>query len=116
MCAGAAAQKLLELYKYESSRDPAHFSDAVYNANAHVLLHDDSCFRFESREAEGTLTIQLLDPDRTEVAPGGSLIHPADLIYLLTWQMTASALAGALLVKEVGCQAAAACPAQLKQL
>ncbi|CAL8471863.1 g11405 [Coccomyxa elongata] len=63
-------QKLLDLYKYESTRDPAHFSDAVYNANAHVLLHDDSCFRFESREADGTLTIQLLDPDRTEVTAG----------------------------------------------
>ncbi|KAK9905961.1 hypothetical protein WJX75_009654 [Coccomyxa subellipsoidea] len=63
-------QKLLELYKYESTRDPAHFSDAVYNANAHVLLHDDPCYRFESCDADGTLTIQMLDPDRTEVAPG----------------------------------------------
>jgi hypothetical protein len=66
-------QKLLELYKYESTRDPAHFSDAVYNANAHVLLHDDPCYRFESCDADGTLTIQMLDPDRTEVAPGGRL-------------------------------------------
>lgn len=66
-------QKLLELYKYESTRDPAHFSDAVYNANAHVLLHDDPCYRFESCDADGTLTIQMLDPDRTEVAPGGTL-------------------------------------------
>ncbi len=63
-------QKLLDLYKYESTRAPGHFSDAVYNANAHVLLHDDSCFRFESRGDDGTLTIQMLDPDRTEVAPG----------------------------------------------
>lgn len=63
-------QKLLDLYKYETARYAVHFSDAVYNANAHVLLHDDNCFRFESREADGTLTIQLLDPDRTEVAPG----------------------------------------------
>ena len=66
-------QKLLELYKYESTRDPAHFSDAVYNANAHVLLHDDPCYRFESCDADGTLTIQMLDPDRTEVAPGDTL-------------------------------------------
>ncbi len=64
-------QKLLELYKYESARSPEHFSDPVYNANAHVLLHEDTCFRFESREEDGAFTVQLLDPDRSEVAPGG---------------------------------------------
>jgi len=65
-----ALQKLLELYQYESSRSPEQFSDPVYNANAHVLLHEDTCFRFESREEDGVLTVQLLEPDRSEVAPG----------------------------------------------
>ncbi len=47
----------------------------MYNANAHVLLHEDNCFRFEARGsrpdgADGALTVQLLDPDRTEVTAG----------------------------------------------
>ena len=75
-----APQKLAELYRYEAARDPAHFADAVYNANAHVLLHDDNCFRFEARGArahggDGALTVQLLDPDRTEVTAGMCSSH-----------------------------------------
>ena len=66
----ALPQKLLELWRYECARAPGAFADAVYAANAHVLLHDDPCFRLESRDADGALTLQLLDPDRTEVAPG----------------------------------------------
>ena len=65
-----AVQKLLELYKYESARSPEHFSDPVYNANAHVLLHEDACFRFEAQPQDGGFTVQLLEPDRSEVAPG----------------------------------------------
>jgi len=69
-----ARQKLAELYRYEAARDPGHFADAVYNANAHVLLHDDNCFRLEARGGpgggDGSLTVQLLDPDRTEVTAG----------------------------------------------
>lgn len=42
----------------------------MYNANAHVLLHEDTCFRFESRAEDGAFTMQLLEPDRSEVAPG----------------------------------------------
>ncbi len=42
----------------------------MYNANAHVLLHEDTCFRFESRAEDGAFTVQLLEPDRSEVAPG----------------------------------------------
>ncbi len=42
----------------------------MYNANAHVLLHEDTCFRFESQPQDGAFTVQLLEPDRSEVAPG----------------------------------------------
>ena len=49
---------------------PEQFSDPVYNANAHVLLHEDTCFRFESQPQDGAFTVQLLEPDRSEVAPG----------------------------------------------
>ncbi len=79
----AFGQKLAELYRYEARRAPAHFADAVYNANAHVLLHEDNCFRFEARGskpdgADGALTVQLLDPDRTEVTAGTFSQTPPD--------------------------------------
>lgn len=61
---------MLELYAYERAREPGAFSDAVYNANAHVVLHDDPAYRLESRDATGELTVQLLDADRTEVPAG----------------------------------------------
>lgn len=44
-------------------------SDATYFTNAHVLLHEDSCFRFAA-ETESKATIQLMEPDKTEVQPG----------------------------------------------
>ena len=56
-------------------------SDATYYANAHVLLHDDTCFRFAYKRND-TATIQMMDPDKTEVSPGA----PALLVCLLsTW-------------------------------
>ena len=73
-------------------RAPAAFSDAVYNANAHVLLHDDACFRLESREPNGALTVQLLDPDRTEVAAGArrARMHACSACHGLIWVHTPS--------------------------
>lgn len=56
------------------------YSDAIYIANAHVLLHDDTCYRLESL-AGGDVSVQLLDPNKTEVSPckrtsgGGSDAH-----------------------------------------
>ena len=44
-------------------------ADATYYANAHVLLHDDTCFRFAYKRND-TATIQMMDPDKTEVSPG----------------------------------------------
>lgn len=44
-------------------------SDATYGSNVHVLLHDDNCFRFAA-VADSKATIQLMEPDKTEVPPG----------------------------------------------
>ena len=66
-----ASMKLAELYKYEQSRGgkEGHVIEAVYYQNAHVLLHEDPTFRFES-QPDGRFTIQLLDTDRSEVPAG----------------------------------------------
>ena len=68
LLADELAVKLLDLYHYEMRRDEL-FIDAVYNANAHVLLHEDACFRLETLPSR-TLTVQMLETDRTEVVPG----------------------------------------------
>lgn len=57
--------KLFDMYKYECSRS-IPFNDAVYHANVHVVLHEDHCFRLQS-QPDGMLSIQMLDPDKTEV-------------------------------------------------
>ena len=49
-------------------------SDATYYANAHVLLHDDHTFRFAYKRND-TATIQMMDPDKTEVSPGALRPH-----------------------------------------
>jgi hypothetical protein len=46
-------------------------SDATYYANAHVLLHDDHTFRFAYKR-DDTASIQMMDPDKTEVSPGAA--------------------------------------------
>ena len=50
--------------------------DAVYFQNAHIILHDDAAFRFESTP-DGLFTVQLLDTDRSEVPPG--IVDTVDL-------------------------------------
>ena len=45
-------------------------ADAVYHANAHVLLQGDACFRFEELPARGGLTLQLMDADKMDAPPG----------------------------------------------
>lgn len=40
--------KLLQLYEYERSRKPEKYVDSVYYENAHVLLHEENIYRFES--------------------------------------------------------------------
>ena len=63
-----ASMKLAELYHYERSRG-GKVIDAVYYQNAHIILHEDITFRFES-SPEGPFTIQLLETDRSEVPAG----------------------------------------------
>ena len=63
--------KLFDMYKYECSRSIT-FNDAVYHANVHVVLHEDHCFRLQSHP-DGLLSIQMLDPDKTEVPASESV-------------------------------------------
>lgn len=51
--------------------------DAVYHANAHVLLQGDACFRFEHLP-DRRLTVQLLDADKMDAPPGGWLAGLGD--------------------------------------
>ena len=51
---------------------PLQVADAVYHANAHVLLQGDACFRFEELPARGGLTLQLMDADKMDAPPGES--------------------------------------------
>ena len=60
----------MDLYKYETARSWEHYSDAVYLANVHVLLHDDPAFQFEIGRPEGQFAITMLGPDRSEVLAG----------------------------------------------
>lgn len=41
------AMKLLALHGYEQSHAPGGLIDAVYHANASMVLHDENVYRFE---------------------------------------------------------------------
>lgn len=72
--------KLAELHRYEASRS-LPLLDAVYAANVRVLIAgDENTFRIEFRDNR-SLTVQLLDQDRSEVMPGAPL-SPPSLPYL----------------------------------
>lgn len=68
----AAGGKLIALFRYERSRGSTRvpFSDALYFANAHVILPEEHCFRIETIPKEGAqpgickATVQLFEPDR----------------------------------------------------
>lgn len=59
---------LHSLYRYEQSRAGPP-EDGTYFANAHVLMHDDTCFRFANLPGDKA-TIQMMDPDKSEVPAG----------------------------------------------
>ncbi|XP_009630074.1 paired amphipathic helix protein Sin3-like 2 isoform X1 [Nicotiana tomentosiformis] len=61
--------KLLQLYEYERLRKPEKFVDTAYYENAHVLLHEESIYRFECTSSPTRLSIQLMDggSDKSEV-------------------------------------------------
>lgn len=68
------ALKLLDLYRYEAARTVSHV-DAVYRANARILLHDEPMFQSTSC-ADGMLTLQLIESDGNEGAPGEVAAKP----------------------------------------
>ncbi|XP_075105743.1 paired amphipathic helix protein Sin3-like 2 isoform X3 [Nicotiana tabacum] len=53
--------KLLQLYEYERSRKPEKYVDSVYYENAHVLLHEENIYRFESTSSPTRVSIQFMD-------------------------------------------------------
>ncbi|KAF3625274.1 Paired amphipathic helix protein Sin3-like 1 [Capsicum annuum] len=61
--------KLLQLYEYERLRQPEKFVDSAYYENAHVLLQEDSIYRFECTSSPTHLSMQLMDNggDKSEV-------------------------------------------------
>lgn len=59
---------LLRCARYEVARGEPP-KDATYFANAHVLLHDDTCFRFASLPGN-QVSFQMMDPDKSEVPAG----------------------------------------------
>lgn len=75
--------KLAELHRYEAARS-LPLLDAVYAANVRVLIAgDENTFRMEFKDNR-SLTVQLLDQDRSEVMPGVPLpTHPRVLRFLL---------------------------------
>nr|XP_024363846.1 paired amphipathic helix protein Sin3-like 4 [Physcomitrium patens] len=60
-------QKLLALNAYENEREVV---DAVYYADACVVLHDENIYRFEQRSNPSELLVQLMEHSE---APGNSL-------------------------------------------
>lgn len=66
---------LLMYRRYEVARGEAP-KDATYFANAHVLLHDDTCFRFASLPGN-QVSFQMMDPDKSEVPAGEPAVQTA---------------------------------------
>ena len=65
------ATKLLHLLEYEKQRK-SPFVEAIYHANASVLLLDESCYRFGSEDGGASLTLQLMDSglDKADLPAG----------------------------------------------
>lgn len=68
--------------RYENTRGEAP-KDATYFANAHVLLHDDTCFRFASLPRDRA-SFQLMDPDKSEVPAGADTCYWLLLLAVVT--------------------------------
>ena len=64
---------LLYPTRYEVARGEPP-KDATYFANAHVLLHDDTCFRFASLPGN-QVSFQMMDPDKSEVPAGAPAVR-----------------------------------------
>mgnify|MGYP001205463232 CR=1 FL=1 len=70
------ASKLLDLSEYESARSTP-FIEAIYHANASVLLLDEACFRIGSSKDGEVLTIKLMEfgLEKAEVPAGTMEAH-----------------------------------------
>mmetsp|Transcript_36011 Transcript_36011/g.80148 ORF Transcript_36011/g.80148 Transcript_36011/m.80148 type:complete len:1160 (+) Transcript_36011:163-3642(+) len=59
------SMRLWELYKYEHMRSiPVHAT--AFHINSHTIL-DDTCYRIEFKDSSNELTVQLMEPDKTDV-------------------------------------------------
>ncbi|PRW32936.1 SIN3 component of histone deacetylase complex isoform C [Chlorella sorokiniana] len=85
------SHRLVELWRYEAARG-VPVVDAVYHANAHVLLQGDTCFRWE-RLPDGKLSVQLMDADKMDAPPG--ILDPAFHEYVTRFIDSSSAPAAA---------------------
>lgn len=65
--------RLLELWRYENSRTVPTM-DGVYYSNAHIVMGDEQCFRFE-HTLDRMMTVQVMDPDKADQAP--AILEPA---------------------------------------
>lgn len=84
------AARLVELWRYENARAvPA--VDAVYHANAHVVLGDEACFRFE-HTAGRRVEVQLMDADKADTSP--PILEPAFREYVAEYVDSEGARAG----------------------
>ena len=71
LLADETASKLLHLYEYEAART-FPFVEAVYHANASVLLLGEACYRFGSVDGSERLTLQLMEAglDKADLPAG----------------------------------------------
>ncbi|GFH17943.1 HDAC_interact domain-containing protein [Haematococcus lacustris] len=56
--------RLWDMFSYERARR-APIAACVYHVNCHTLM-EDSCFRIEFREDDGTLRFQMNDPEKSD--------------------------------------------------
>jgi hypothetical protein len=73
VCVHPKLSLLSRCARYEVARGEPP-KDATYFANAHVLLHDDTCFRFASLPGN-QVSFQMMDPDKSEVPAGAPAVQ-----------------------------------------
>ncbi|KAG8366233.1 hypothetical protein BUALT_Bualt17G0055200 [Buddleja alternifolia] len=74
--------KLLQLYAYETSRNPETFADAVYLENARFLVPEDNLYRIECFPCPTRLTIQLMKNEHDKPEPAAVSMDPDFAAYL----------------------------------
>ncbi|KAL8532585.1 hypothetical protein ACS0TY_008973 [Phlomoides rotata] len=74
--------KLVLLYAYERSRNPAKFSDVIYHENARFLLPEDNLYRIECGPSTTRLTIQLMKNEHDKPEEAAIYMDPTFAAYL----------------------------------